>query len=361
MRLHCSKAAGQVAAGFVGLDSTAPLASARQRTARLWRRKEASADVGVRVRDLGEFKLRGCASRRIPAVADALPPFPPPQRPVRERGLSAVIADDSTLPARRNHTPPRGGGDRGRRPGEERRRADVRCAATTLTSRSSTSGMPPTQTDEGIRAAREIRARYPDRGARPLPARRTYLAVELLADKRAGSRLPAEGPRYRRREFSPPSPRRRGRVGVRPAGRRRARRPRPRRRPDQEAVTPRARGARADGRGPLEPGDRKRLFISPRAVEKHVTSIFTKLGLPAAPEDSRRVLAVSASSARSSNRLRRYIGVAVARRKPARRTQYPARGWANVIERRNTHINSGGRRCIAMSTAAQPSESRSSS
>jgi DNA-binding NarL/FixJ family response regulator len=36
----------------------------------------------------------------------------------------------------------------------------------------------------------------------------------------------------------------------------------------------------------------KRLFISPRAVEKHVTNIFGKLGLPAAPEDHRRVLAV---------------------------------------------------------------------
>jgi len=35
-----------------------------------------------------------------------------------------------------------------------------------------------------------------------------------------------------------------------------------------------------------------RLFISPRAVEKHVTSIFTKLRLPAAREDHRRVLAV---------------------------------------------------------------------
>ena len=30
----------------------------------------------------------------------------------------------------------------------------------------------------------------------------------------------------------------------------------------------------------------------PRAVEKHVTSIFMKLRLPAAPEDHRRVLAV---------------------------------------------------------------------
>ena len=42
------------------------------------------------------------------------------------------------------------------------------------------------------------------------------------------------------------------------------------------------------------------LFISPRAVEKHVTAIFTKLGLPAAPEDHRRVLAVLTSSARSA-------------------------------------------------------------
>jgi DNA-binding NarL/FixJ family response regulator len=36
----------------------------------------------------------------------------------------------------------------------------------------------------------------------------------------------------------------------------------------------------------------RRLFISPRAVEKHVTSIFTKLRLPPAQEDHRRVLAV---------------------------------------------------------------------
>ena len=36
----------------------------------------------------------------------------------------------------------------------------------------------------------------------------------------------------------------------------------------------------------------QRLYISPRAVEKHVTSIFVKLGLPAAGEDHRRVLAV---------------------------------------------------------------------
>jgi DNA-binding NarL/FixJ family response regulator len=38
----------------------------------------------------------------------------------------------------------------------------------------------------------------------------------------------------------------------------------------------------------------ERLFITPRAVEKHVTSIFGKLRLPAAAEDHRRVLAVLA-------------------------------------------------------------------
>jgi DNA-binding NarL/FixJ family response regulator len=38
----------------------------------------------------------------------------------------------------------------------------------------------------------------------------------------------------------------------------------------------------------------EKLVISGRAVEKHVTSIFTKLKLPPAPEDHRRVLAVLA-------------------------------------------------------------------
>ena len=36
----------------------------------------------------------------------------------------------------------------------------------------------------------------------------------------------------------------------------------------------------------------RQLVVTERAVEKHVTSIFDKLGLPPAPEDHRRVLAV---------------------------------------------------------------------
>ena len=38
----------------------------------------------------------------------------------------------------------------------------------------------------------------------------------------------------------------------------------------------------------------ERLFVTLRAVEKHVTSIFVKLRLPAAADDHRRVLAVLA-------------------------------------------------------------------
>jgi DNA-binding NarL/FixJ family response regulator len=36
----------------------------------------------------------------------------------------------------------------------------------------------------------------------------------------------------------------------------------------------------------------EQLVVTERAVEKHVTSIFSKLGLPASSEDHRRVLAV---------------------------------------------------------------------
>ena len=36
----------------------------------------------------------------------------------------------------------------------------------------------------------------------------------------------------------------------------------------------------------------QRLFLSPKTVEAYVRSTFTKLGLAAAPDDNRRVLAV---------------------------------------------------------------------
>ncbi len=51
-------------------------------------------------------------------------------------------------------------------------------------------------------------------------------------------------------------------------------------------------GPRAHGRGVSNAGIARRLVVTEGAVEKHVTSIFAKLGLEPAETDHRRVLAV---------------------------------------------------------------------
>ena len=51
-------------------------------------------------------------------------------------------------------------------------------------------------------------------------------------------------------------------------------------------------GLMAEGRSNQAIADR--LFVTVRAVEKHVTSIFGKLNLPSGTDDHRRVLAVLA-------------------------------------------------------------------
>ena len=79
--------------------------------------------------------------------------------------------------------------------------------------------MPPTQTDEGIRAAREIREKHPETGVLVLSQHvaHTY-AVELLDDSARGARLPAQGPRHRRRRVRRRgAARRRRRLRARPA------------------------------------------------------------------------------------------------------------------------------------------------
>jgi DNA-binding NarL/FixJ family response regulator len=156
--------------------------------------------------------------------------------------------------------------------------------------------MPPTHTDEGLRAAAEIRAKHPQTGVLVLSQ---YLesgyALELLSESAEGVgyllkdrvadvdefcaavRRVAEGGSALDPE-----------VVSRLVGRRR--------RDDPIAeLTPREREVlelMAEGRS--NQAISERMFVTMRAVEKHVTSIFVKLRLPAATEDHRRVLAVLA-------------------------------------------------------------------
>ena len=154
--------------------------------------------------------------------------------------------------------------------------------------------MPPTQTDEGIRAAREIRAQHPETGVLVLSQHvaHTY-AVELLADSAEGLGYLLKDRVSDVEEFVAAVRRvAEGGSALDPlvvaelVGRNRRDDPVQRLSAREREVLE----LMAEGRSNQAIG--QRLFISPRAVEKHVTSIFTKLGLPAAPEDHRRVLAV---------------------------------------------------------------------
>jgi DNA-binding NarL/FixJ family response regulator/class 3 adenylate cyclase len=156
--------------------------------------------------------------------------------------------------------------------------------------------MPPTQTDEGLRAAKEIRENHPETGVLVLSQ---YVepgyAMELLSDS-------AESVGYLLKdrvadvdEFAAAVRRvAEGGSALDPAvvselvGRHRRDDP-------VDALSPREREVlelMAEGRS--NQAIAERLFVTLRAVEKHVTSIFTKLRLPATAEDHRRVLAVLA-------------------------------------------------------------------
>jgi DNA-binding NarL/FixJ family response regulator len=154
--------------------------------------------------------------------------------------------------------------------------------------------MPPTQTDEGLRAAQQIRKELPEVGVLVLSQfiDEGY-AVELLQ----GS---AEGIGYLLKDrVSDVSAftdalRRVGEGGsaldpevvAQLLGRRRTNHP-------LDRLTPRERevlGHMAEGR--TNGAIARELVVTERAIEKHVTSIFSKLGLSTAEDGHRRVLAV---------------------------------------------------------------------
>jgi DNA-binding NarL/FixJ family response regulator len=154
--------------------------------------------------------------------------------------------------------------------------------------------MPPTHSDEGLRAARQIRAEHPDTAVLVLSQyveeayaldllsesseRTGYLLKDRIADittftdavrrvANGGSALDPEVVRLllgRRRREDPLA-----------------------------ALSPRERevlGLMAEGRS--NSAMAAALVVSERAVEKHVTAILSKLDLPLAADDHRRVLAV---------------------------------------------------------------------
>jgi DNA-binding NarL/FixJ family response regulator len=154
--------------------------------------------------------------------------------------------------------------------------------------------MPPTHTDEGLRAALELRRRHPGTGVLVLSQYiETRYAARLLAGNAAGVGYLLKDRVADVAEFADALARvAAGGTALDPevvsqllgAGRHA---------PGLAALTPRERevlSLMAEGRS--NAGIAATLVISAGVVEKHVASIFGKLGLPPAEGDNRRVLAV---------------------------------------------------------------------
>ena len=156
--------------------------------------------------------------------------------------------------------------------------------------------MPPTHTDEGLHAAREIRLGFPDTAVvvlsqhlepdyalqlvREKPEKVGYLMKERVG--RAQQLLDAM-----QRVAAGECVVDRAVVDELLARRRRA--------DPMEELTPREReilALMAEGRS--NQGISRTLWLSPKTVETHIRAAFSKLGIREAPEDNRRVLAVLA-------------------------------------------------------------------
>jgi DNA-binding NarL/FixJ family response regulator len=131
--------------------------------------------------------------------------------------------------------------------------------------------LPPTHTDEGMRAALMIRQQYPDVGVLVLSQYvEVGLAMKLLADSAVADGGSALDPTIvstmlKRHRSSDPL----------------------------DSLTPREREVlELMATGASNAGIADAMVITQRAAEKYVSTIFTKLGIPATGSESRRVLAV---------------------------------------------------------------------
>jgi DNA-binding NarL/FixJ family response regulator len=157
--------------------------------------------------------------------------------------------------------------------------------------------MPPTHTDEGLRAARELRRRHPELGILVLSqyVRPSY-AFELLADDARGVGYLLKDRVSDLHDLSD-AVERVGKGGS----------------VLDPSVVAQLVGRRRQGHDPIDDLSERerevlalmaegrsnraiaeRLFITERTVEKHVRSILAKLRIPESQEDHRRVLAVLA-------------------------------------------------------------------
>jgi DNA-binding NarL/FixJ family response regulator len=154
--------------------------------------------------------------------------------------------------------------------------------------------LPPTHRDEGLRAALEIRSDYPSVGVLVLSQYvELGLAMKLLADSAEGVGYLLKNRINDVKEFLAAVERvAAGGSAIDPliistlVSKRRGDDP-------LAALTPREREIlvlMAEGRS--NQGIADRLVITLRAVERHVSTIFSKLGLPSTGTESRRVLAV---------------------------------------------------------------------
>jgi DNA-binding NarL/FixJ family response regulator len=154
--------------------------------------------------------------------------------------------------------------------------------------------MPPDRTDDGLRAAIQIRRSRPDTGvvvlsqfledryALELVGERADGVGYLLKDRVGDPKLFADSVRRVAAGGSALDPQ----VIQRMVGRRRDTGP-------LDDLTPRERDVMAlMAEGRSNSGIAAELTVTVAAIERHVTGIFDKLGLRQAPEDHRRVLAV---------------------------------------------------------------------